>query len=292
MHKLTGIYWIKDEARYLPEYIEFHLLQGFDHFIFYDNNSTDNTYDVLSPYIESNLVEIRTYPSNVVGSKNFWLMEHCCAEQQNKSEWIHFHSVDERIFCPDGRSISELLLEYKTYGGLCVAWQEFNFNGHRTRPEGLIIENYTTALQEDPWHHVKTIVQPGRALGPNGNPHNFVFKQPYYAVTENYFQINGAHTNPENYSYSRIKNHHYRTLSEAEFLNKMNKGVLDTVHTENIYRADAQAQWNYCIGNSENPWGVTPLIVNAELLKFVVPVRLAIQNRYLNKEYLLEYINH
>ena len=31
MYDLTGIYWIKDEAPYLPEYIEFHLMQGFDH---------------------------------------------------------------------------------------------------------------------------------------------------------------------------------------------------------------------------------------------------------------------
>jgi hypothetical protein len=42
MKNLTSIYWIKDEARYIPEFIEFHLLQGFDYFIFYDNKSTDN----------------------------------------------------------------------------------------------------------------------------------------------------------------------------------------------------------------------------------------------------------
>ena len=47
MKNLTSIYWIKNEARYIPEYIEFHLLQGFDHFIFYDNESNDNLLEVI-----------------------------------------------------------------------------------------------------------------------------------------------------------------------------------------------------------------------------------------------------
>ena len=59
MKNLTSIYWIKDEARYIPEFIEFHLLQGFDHFIFYDNKSIDNLTEIIFPYIESGLAEIR-----------------------------------------------------------------------------------------------------------------------------------------------------------------------------------------------------------------------------------------
>ena len=73
MYNLTSIYWIKDEVRYIPEYIEFHILQGFDHFIFYDNKSTDNLLEVIKPYIDSGLVEIRYYPDNVINKKNFCL---------------------------------------------------------------------------------------------------------------------------------------------------------------------------------------------------------------------------
>jgi hypothetical protein len=46
MKRLTAIYWVKDEARYIPEWIEFHLMQGFEHFILYDNNSTDGSSNI------------------------------------------------------------------------------------------------------------------------------------------------------------------------------------------------------------------------------------------------------
>jgi hypothetical protein len=36
MHKFTSIMWVKDECKYIPEWIEFHLIQGVDHFILYD----------------------------------------------------------------------------------------------------------------------------------------------------------------------------------------------------------------------------------------------------------------
>lgn len=46
----------KNEAAYIKEWINFHLKQGASNFIIYDNESTDNLYDVLKPYIESGLV--------------------------------------------------------------------------------------------------------------------------------------------------------------------------------------------------------------------------------------------
>src|ERR1041385_4696247 len=171
MKQLTAIYWIRDEAPYLPEYIEFHLLQGFDHFIFYEDGSTDNITDVVKPY--GDLVEIRNLPP-MNRPRNMWISEYCCDEQRGKSKWLHFHSLDERIFCPDGRLIPEFLKDYEQYGGVAVAWEEFNSNGHKTKPEGLIIENYTQTCM-DLHHHIKTIVRPETALGFWGNPHGFTF---------------------------------------------------------------------------------------------------------------------
>ena len=49
VYNLTAIYWIKDEARYIPEWIEFHLIQGYDHFILYDNGSTDKVFEIAKP---------------------------------------------------------------------------------------------------------------------------------------------------------------------------------------------------------------------------------------------------
>jgi len=46
----------KDEGRYIKEYIDFHLMVGVDRIYFFDNESTDNTREVLKPYIDSGKV--------------------------------------------------------------------------------------------------------------------------------------------------------------------------------------------------------------------------------------------
>ena len=41
----------KNEGPYIKEWIEFYIKQGVSHFLIYDNDSTDNMYDVLQPYV-------------------------------------------------------------------------------------------------------------------------------------------------------------------------------------------------------------------------------------------------
>ena len=158
MYDLTGIYWIRNEGPYLPEYIEFHLLQGFDHFIFYDNDSTDRTEELMAPYVEEGLVELRKYPPELTfggvmnpkglcdqmgcGGKPRWVQNYCAHEQIQHSKWIHYHAIDERIFCPDGAKLPDRLKDYEEFPGVSVGWKLFNSNDHLTKPKGLVIENY------------------------------------------------------------------------------------------------------------------------------------------------------
>lgn len=284
MKNLTGIYWIKNEARYLPEYLEFHLLQGFDHFIFYDNKSTDKTYEVLEPY--GDLVEIRTYPPEVTGRHNFWLMCHCIDEQKEKSKWIHFHAIDERLFSPTGKTVIEVLEEFDKpdIGGVCVNWQQIHSGGIVKRPEGLIIENFKMAQSIDPSRHVKTIIRPDRTSSAcPANPHNFYYNYNNYAVSEDFVPVSGAF-NKGAYTFNKLKNIHYATLSLEEWEEKMNKGVLDHVNSADTRRPDVEKWWNYYHNNG-----------NAEcldLISYVPVVREKIAERFKEKQDLLNYINH
>lgn len=284
MKKLTGIYWIKNEARYIPEYVEFHLLQGFDHFIFYDNKSDDNLLEVISPYIEAGLVEIRYYPPHVTNRNNFWLMEHCVNEQKGKSKWVHFHALDERLYCPDGKLVTDFLKDYESYGGVCVGWEYFNSNGHINRPKGLVTDNFTTALLDNQCH-IKTIIQPEYTINHHGTPHNFIFNHGKFPVDENFNHVNGAF-NPRSYSYNKIKLHHYVTMSQEEFEIKMNKGLLDHAGQENIRRSTAEPQWLQM--HDPN----TQFFKNDFLTKFSNEIKENIRVRYIGKESLLAFINH
>lgn len=46
----------KNEGPYIKEWIEYHKLVGVDRIYFYDNESQDNTKEVLKPYIEDGTV--------------------------------------------------------------------------------------------------------------------------------------------------------------------------------------------------------------------------------------------
>jgi hypothetical protein len=284
MKNLTGIYWIKNEARYIPEYVEFHLLQGFDHFIFYDNKSNDNLLEVISPYIEAGLVEIRYYPPHVTNRNNFWLMEHCVNEQKGKSKWVHFHALDERLYCPDGKLLTDFLKDFEDYDGVCVGWEFFNSNGFNERPVGLITDNYITAMI-DQHSHVKTIIQPQYTVSHHGTPHNFIFNQGKFAVDENFRRVNGSF-NKEGYSYDKIKLHHYVTMSFEEFNIKMNKGLLDQVGKENVRRETAEAQWDAYHNINVN------FFKNDFLKKYSQIIKENLKKRYTGREFLLELINH
>jgi hypothetical protein len=290
MYNLTGIYWIKNETRYIPEWIEFHLLQGFDHFIFYDNGSTDGLYEVMEPYIEKNLVEIRNYPdplyppakSGPDGSKNFWLMDYCIDEQKGKSKWIHFHAQDEFTYMLDGSSLVDFLKNFEDIGGLSVDQILFPHNGHIERPTGLQIENYVNGFV-DPIYRIKTFIMPDKTIGTNGNAHNFALINGRTGVNEHRRPTNDSF-NAEPATFSKIKNHHYFTRSKQEFDEKMEKGVLDRQDWENIKRPSADYDWNFSISYPTSP--------HENLLPFVPIIKKLISERYVGREHLLELINH
>ncbi len=49
---------IRDEGRYLQEWIEYYLAAGILHFFFYEKLSQDNYRDVLQPYIDGGIVTL------------------------------------------------------------------------------------------------------------------------------------------------------------------------------------------------------------------------------------------
>jgi hypothetical protein len=78
-----------------------------------------------------------------------------------------------------------LLVDYEHAPGVCVARREFTMSGHRTRPEGLVIESYRRALipHADRATPFKSIVDPARALE-CVNSHHFTYRDGALPVDE------------------------------------------------------------------------------------------------------------
>jgi hypothetical protein len=59
---LTIATMMKNQRRWLREWIEFHMIQGVEHFLIYDNESTDEPLDVLQYYIDAGHVTLIPWP--------------------------------------------------------------------------------------------------------------------------------------------------------------------------------------------------------------------------------------
>lgn len=53
---------MKNEAPYVKEWLDYHILVGVKKFYIYDNDSDDNLHDILRPYIEQGIVEYTFFP--------------------------------------------------------------------------------------------------------------------------------------------------------------------------------------------------------------------------------------
>ena len=59
---LAVVTMVLDKRRYIREWIEFHRLMGFTHFLVYDNNSVDKLENLLQPYIDACIVTYILWP--------------------------------------------------------------------------------------------------------------------------------------------------------------------------------------------------------------------------------------
>ena len=156
----------RDEAPYLAEWIEFHKLVGVERFFLFNNLSSDDHLDVLAPDIEAGTVVVEDWPGErpdfpAQAMCNF----HCVEQHRHETRWLAFIDLDEFLFSPTGRSVPDLLVDYEYAAALWVSRPEFGTSGHRTKPPGLVTENYIRR-GDLPVMASKRIVDPKRVIRP------------------------------------------------------------------------------------------------------------------------------
>jgi hypothetical protein len=200
----------RNEAENLREWIEFHRLVGVERFFLYDNRSTDDHLEVLAPYIDKGIVVHHDWP---LFPGQFEAYDHCLAHHRHDSRWIAMQDVDEFLFSPAAATLPEVLAEYERHPAVGVNTMMFGTSGHRTRPPGLLVEEY---LRRDPmpWPFVKNIVDPMRTVRCI-NAHRFAYTY-RNAVDENHQPIGQNSGRTQFTSVERLRINHYYLKSEEE----------------------------------------------------------------------------
>jgi hypothetical protein len=234
----------RDHAEYLREWIEFHLLVGVERFFLYNNGSGDNHLDVLVPYLDDGTVVLRDW---LVFPGLVRAIDHCVKLHRDDARWIGFLDIDEFLFSPTGEPVSKLLREYEPWAGVAVNRVPFGTSGHVTKPDGLVIENYTRKAIHLR-NNIKSIVDPTRVEFPWG-AHHFAYPEGSFAVDENKEPVdpkvdvpgyppNSAGAFTKSFSVSRLRINHYVSKSEQEFEAKMATQRPDTGQKRTLHLPD------------------------------------------------------
>jgi hypothetical protein len=227
----------RDEAPYMPEWLEFHRLLGVERFYMWNNRSSDNHMEVLAPYIEEGIVVWRDWPM-FPGQRECY--EQCLADYRRESRWIAFIDLDEFLFSPTRRLLTDVLSDFEAHPGVVVNMLYYGTSGHETPPPGLVIENYTRrlGLARPRNRHVKSIVNPERTLRIGHVAHYFIYADRTRAVDERFRPSHGHETNELSVDLLRIN--HYFTRSQDERRAKIARpGIL---HGQLIPRPEEAAE--------------------------------------------------
>ena len=201
----------RDEAPYLREWIEFHRLVGVEKFFLYNDRSKDAHLEVLEPYVEDGTVTLHDWTVFPAGQPPAY--DHCLGEHGDRSRWIAFIDLDEFLFSPTYQPLPELLAELEPWPGVGVNSVFFGTSGHRTRPAGLVIENYLENDGGEGKLAIKSIVDPARTARCE-SVHHFAYRDGM-AVNERGYPIRANRT--KSVSHSRLRINHYWARSEEQF---------------------------------------------------------------------------
>ncbi|TDU30814.1 glycosyl transferase family 92 [Panacagrimonas perspica] len=228
-HYLVFAAAIKNEADFLPEWIEFHRHVGVDRFVLYDNGSTDHTVRVLEPYVRSGIVQLIPWQNF-----SYWMNQqraafaHALANFGPRTTWMGFFDVDEFVFPTHRAQLRDVLHPREHLPALCVAGVNFGTAGHLVRPAGSVLRNFRMGVPMERQREVvalmntKCFVRPERVAAVP-SVHWFELRgDAARAYTEHGVPLrHRPYDQPEALSVDVIRYNHYFSKAREDFARKI-----------------------------------------------------------------------
>jgi len=163
---------IKDEARYLDEWLAYHYLIGVEHFYITDDNSTDNIQEVLQKWIKKGLVTYLKIDESLRTNQKRQVISYLvyCDVLKNNWRYLGFLDIDEFLVPPNGNIKDFLKAIPEEIASVYIRWVVFGFS---ETSNGLLTGrclNHSNYFH----NHGKSIVNPRNiAINVQTNPHIF-----------------------------------------------------------------------------------------------------------------------
>lgn len=156
---------IKNENRYLQEWIDWHFAIGFDHLYIYDNGTTEKVTAVTEQYDSE--VQERITVIDWSGHHNHIQQDaynHFMKNYKTEIRWGLFIDSDEFLRFTDGvtENVNEFLKEYEDYTEIWGYEVEYNANGHETYENAPVRERFTNRVDTREGFYWKNFIQVNR----------------------------------------------------------------------------------------------------------------------------------
>jgi len=150
MHKLSVGAIFKNESNSIKEWIEHYLFHGVEHFFLIDDSSSDNTIEIITPYIDRNIVTL-FYGNNWdhYNGRQKDMYNHFILPQLNKTKWLLIVDVDEYMWSELSIDLNDILEKCNHLGQIQVEQTLFGSNGFIQQPSS-IVSNFLTRSSLSP----------------------------------------------------------------------------------------------------------------------------------------------
>lgn len=255
-HRLAACGFFGQETPYLREWVEYHLLVGFDGFLMYCNDpDPTEAWEVLEPYRRQGLATLVHWPGRPAMRRQMAAYMQAC--KCRFAEHIAFVDLDEFIVPVGFNTVPELVAEFDYADGLVLNWRVFGTSGHVER-QPLQTAAYTLGPSPEAYNHewVKTILRPEKVVG-IVDPHQFIFRDGGYCVDE-MGEVHGRSSTRRPVTWSKGQVNHYITRSRSECVAKMAKWAANDATVE---RDDYLVEHDKCDGSDEAVLRFLPALI-------------------------------
>ncbi|MFT3975280.1 MAG: glycosyltransferase family 92 protein [Amaricoccus sp.] len=226
---------VRDEARHVAEWADFHHRAGVRRFLVYDNGSRDGTIGILRETLPAEALVVvpwrQIFSDARMGREihnQVLAYAHAASNFGGDLRWMAFIDADEFLVPKRAASIPEALAHLGEARNLSLPWHMFGRSGHVAPPDGGVVRNYLRRAR-DPMSDVRGV----RAFKCIVDPCHLTALRVHSMETDGSGQTcndrgvvvaERERDRPAFYSADHLQLNHYYTRSESELAAKIGRG--------------------------------------------------------------------
>jgi glycosyltransferase involved in cell wall biosynthesis len=194
IYTLSVLAIVKNEGMVLDELFQHHIWQGVEHFYMIDNDSTDNTKQIIQKYVDQGIASYYYRPEKAIQTTHYNYIYDNYARKESK--WIAVIDADEFMYNRQkGLNMKDYVLQlnYKEVGGARLQFKMFGSSDYIKQPKNvrksfIWRQKYVPTDVCCPW---KVIVNTDatESLNVHDHEHTLPIVKEYDKVVINHYQI-------------------------------------------------------------------------------------------------------